>query len=95
MRVLLDECLPKRLKSRLGNHECRTVPEIGLADADFDVFLTIDAGIPLQQNLTANPIAVILLHAKSNRFPDLEPLPPQLRSALKSIKPGELVRLPA
>ena len=52
MRILLDECLPKRLKSDLVGHDARTVPEMGwaskqngellaLAEADFDVFLTV------------------------------------------------------
>ena len=56
MKLLLDECVPKRLKSRLGGHECRTTPEmgwsgksngewLGLAAPHFDVLVTIDAGI--------------------------------------------------
>jgi hypothetical protein len=52
MKALLDECLPRRFKLSLANHECRTVPEIGLAGkkngellnlaeaAGFEVFLT-------------------------------------------------------
>jgi predicted nuclease of predicted toxin-antitoxin system len=27
MRILLDECLPRRLKDRFGTHDCHTVPE--------------------------------------------------------------------
>ena len=53
MRILLDECLPKRLKRDLVGHHARTVPEMGwasktngellaLAEAGFDVFLTVD-----------------------------------------------------
>ena len=51
MRVLLDECLPRRLKRELVGHEVRTAPEMGwaskrngellaLAAGEFDVFLT-------------------------------------------------------
>ncbi|HUF42158.1 MAG TPA: DUF5615 family PIN-like protein, partial [Verrucomicrobiae bacterium] len=29
MRVLLDECVPRRLKSELPGHDVRTVPEVG------------------------------------------------------------------
>ena len=29
MRVLLDECLPRRLKHELPEHDVRTVPEMG------------------------------------------------------------------
>jgi len=57
MRILLDECLPRKLKDSLVGHECRTVPEIGLAGKrngelltsaegrGFAVFLTMDQGI--------------------------------------------------
>ena len=31
MRVLLDECLPRRLKRLLADHEVVTVPEAGWA----------------------------------------------------------------
>ena len=31
MRVLLDECLPRRLKRELVGHDARTVPEMGWA----------------------------------------------------------------
>ena len=53
MRVLLDECLPRRLKRDLIGHEVHIVPEmrwsgerngelLRLAARDFDVFLTVD-----------------------------------------------------
>jgi len=31
MKLLLDECLLRKLKAQLGGHECMTVPEAGLA----------------------------------------------------------------
>jgi hypothetical protein len=31
MRVLLDECLPRKLKNDLSGHDVRTVPEMGWA----------------------------------------------------------------
>ena len=63
MRVLLDECLPKRLKRDLTGHQARTAPEMGwaskrngdllrLAERDFDVFLTVDRKLQHQQNLS-------------------------------------------
>ena len=56
MRLLLDECVPKRLKRELQGHEIQTVPEAGwasvkngallrVADGLFEVFLTVDQGI--------------------------------------------------
>jgi hypothetical protein len=31
MRILLDECIPRKLKYEFSDHECQTVPEVGLA----------------------------------------------------------------
>jgi len=31
VRVLLDECMPRRLKRELIGHECQTVPEAGFS----------------------------------------------------------------
>jgi hypothetical protein len=31
MKILLDECIPRKLKYSLSDHECHTVPEAGLA----------------------------------------------------------------
>jgi hypothetical protein len=31
MRILLDECIPRKFKHGFAEHECLTVPEAGLA----------------------------------------------------------------
>ena len=62
MRLLLDECIPKRLKRELLGHEVQTVQDmrwagikngalLKLADGQFDALLTVDQGIEYQQNL--------------------------------------------
>jgi len=63
MKILLDECIPRKLKNSFPGHECQTVPEAGLAGqknglllslaegAGFDLFITIDKGLQYQQNL--------------------------------------------
>jgi hypothetical protein len=67
MRLLLDESLPKKLKSLLSPHDVRTVPEMGwaakkngellkLADGRFDVFVTAGQKIPKQ----TKPVEVCL-----------------------------------
>jgi len=30
MKLLLDECVPRKFKNHLPGHECQTVPEAGL-----------------------------------------------------------------
>lgn len=84
MRILLDECLPKRLKRELAGHDVQTVPEAGwagksngelirLAARKFDVFITIDRNLVAQQNLARVSFAVIVLMARSNRLDDVKP----------------------
>jgi hypothetical protein len=31
MKVLLDECVPRKLKNSLSGHECQPVPQAGFA----------------------------------------------------------------
>ena len=104
-KVLLDECIPRKLKSHLPGYDCLTVPEAGWAgkkngellslaqNAGFQVFVSLDQGIEFQQNLTGRNIAVVLLRAKSNRLPDLIPLAGKILMSLSSIELGLLVRI--
>lgn len=41
MRILLDECLPKRLKRDLVGHEATSVPEMGWAGKTNGALLTL------------------------------------------------------
>jgi hypothetical protein len=102
MRILLDECLPRRLKGELPEHEVHTVPDCGwqgkkngelltLAAGQYDAFVTVDAGIEHQQNLGSFAIGVVALRAKSNRIDDLRPLMPRLREVLGTLRPGQWV----
>ena len=102
MRVLLDECLPRRLKHVLIGHDVQTVPEMGwagkrngellrLAAREFDVFLTVDQRLQQEQQLSRFRIAVVVLVARSNRLLDLLPLVPATLDVLPRAKPGEAV----
>lgn len=104
MRVLLDECLPRRLKNHLLNHEARTVQEMGWsaktngellqsAEQQFDVLLTSDQGFPYQQNLSHAGIAILLLSVGKNGLKPLLEILPQIYQALDSIRPGQFLRI--
>lgn len=105
MKVLLDECIPRRFRNSLSNHDCRTVPGEGLAgkkngellalaqSLGFNAFVTLDRGIEYQQNLQARVIAIILIRAKSNRLADLLPHVPDVLKTLASLQPGQLLKL--
>ena len=102
MRILIDECVPRKVKSSFPMHECRTVQEAGfggkqngelltLAEGQFEVFLTVDKGIRYQQNLSGRSIAVLIIRAASNDIDDILPHVPGCLAALNSIQPGEVV----
>lgn len=76
MKILLDECIPRKLKNALPDHECQTVPEAAwLArrmdfcfrsprGASFDLFVTKDKGLQYQQNLAGRSIAILIVRAR-------------------------------
>ena len=104
MRLLLDECVPKRLKRELPGHDARTVQDLGwagikngallrLANGQFDTLLTVDQGIEYQQNLSGLSISVVVMMAPSNDVDDLRPLLPGVEEALIKLRPGEIIRV--
>lgn len=77
----------------------KTVPQVGwanlkngalltLAQAEFDVFVTVDRNLPYQQNLPRYDLAVVVLRAKSNRLADLQLLVPELLNVLATTPKG-------
>jgi len=102
MRVLLDECLPHKLKAELPGHETRTVPEVGwagkknselldLAAGSFDVFLTVDAAIAHRRKRST--LSIMVLTASSNRLEVLRYLMPRVRELIPTLQPGQIVRV--
>lgn len=66
-----------------------------MARQGFELLLTVDQSIRYQQDLQAAGVAVIVLVAVSNRLADLVPLMHSARTALGSIKPGDVVEITA
>lgn len=103
MKILLDECVPRDFTQSFPDHSCSTVPRAGLAgkrngellalaeQAGFDLLLTVDQGLRYQQNLTDRKLAVLIVHARSNKLADLLPHVPAVLDALRSIRPGQVV----
>jgi hypothetical protein len=104
MKVLLDECLPRKLKHSLIGHDCQTVPDAGFAgmkngellslaeQAGFEVFLTLDRGIEFQQSLKNRKLAIVLLRSKTSRLKDLISQVAEVLAVISSIRPGQLVQ---
>ena len=101
MKILLDECIDRRLAKEIEGHEVVTVPQAGWAgiqngellksaEDQFDVFVTVDRNLSFQQPLSQFAIAVIVLQAPTNRLKDLRPLVPRLQHMLPSAPKGQV-----
>jgi len=103
MRILLDECLPVRLRHELPGHEVDTVSHAGWASikngkllrkiADtgrFDVFLTADKNLPLEQHVQNQPFAIVVLRARTNKIADVRPLLPEFLRRVGEFEAGHV-----
>ena len=108
IKILLDECLPKKLKYRIEELDpdffVNTVPEMGWAgtkdralltkaEKDFDVFITSDRNLSFQQAIEDAQVHVLLLIASTNIYKDLLPLVKQLKTVIKNYEPGQFTKI--
>lgn len=103
LRILLDENVDRLLKSHFhSDFEVVTVPEqgwAGLSDGDmlrhadeqFDVLVTMDQNLPYQQHLPAFEVAVVVLKASTNAFPDVVELMPKVNEQVRDAKAGKAI----
>ena len=83
MKILLDECVTKRLKKHLNNLDVFTVRELELSgikngklmaycsDNNFDVLPTIDKNLMFQQNLEKYPVTIVVFNCLSSKIEEL------------------------
>jgi PIN like domain len=99
MRILLDECIDRRLARDLVGYEVWTVSQmcwtgtldgdlLPLVAAEFDIFITVDRNLPYQQNLSVLDLAVLVLVTRSNRLADLQILIPLILAAIPDAVKG-------
>ena len=104
-RILFDECVPRKLLRELPNLAASHAITEGWAGhrngmlmgamlaAGFSTLVTVDRNLIFQQNVAASGLAVIVLHAKSNRVPDLVPLIPALLTVLPTVRAGTVTHV--
>lgn len=103
---MLDECVDRRLAKHLTGLSVRTVAEMGwsgikngqllaLAQAEFDVLITVDRNLAFQQHLPKFSVAVLLIVAPSNRLADLVALVPSIIAALPTAMKGTVSKVSA
>jgi predicted nuclease of predicted toxin-antitoxin system len=101
VRLLLDECVDRRLARDNAGHDVSTVVGLGWAGTrngallrraqdQCEVFVTVDRNLAFQHPIDSLPFPVVVLRAKSNRLSDLRPLVPSLLKALPTLLPGEV-----
>ena len=104
MKILLDECLPLRLRNHIPGHDVFTVEYMGwkgigngrlmaLAAAEgFDLVLTMDRG-QLHSLPSPLPVAIVVLRAKHNSLKALRPLVTKLLAMIPMIQPRSFLEL--
>lgn len=104
MTLLLDECVTRFVKRDRVEHDVHTAEEAGFkglengdllraASGTYEVLITVDQNLPYQQNVAGLNIAILVLTAKRNSYARLKPLLPLASKALKTIKPGDVIRI--
>ena len=104
MRLLLDECAPRRLTKCFPGHVVSTIEQAGLkglkngalllaASVDFDVLVTVDKNIEYQQNPDKLPMTILILSVFHNRFQSILPLMPKALECLESLSGNKIIRI--
>lgn len=105
MKILLDECITKHLKSHFTNHEVFTVRELGWSGVKngklmtlcvenrFDILLTIDKNLQYQKNLDKYPITIVIFNSYSSKVDELVAFLPEFESQLTSYQKHQAYQL--
>ena len=98
MKILLDECVTKRLKKHLNNLDVFTVRELELSgikngklmaycsDNNFDGLLTIDKNLMFQQNLEKYPVTIVVFNCISSKIEELVFFIPSFEKQINSFQ---------
>lgn len=102
MKILIDECLPRRLKSYLDEYEVYTAGEMGWASlkngnllreaiaSNFDIMLTADKHIQHQQNMNSYDIIIVVFDVKRNKIEMITPLLGTFKKEISGYSKGNI-----
>ncbi|MEO1214100.1 MAG: DUF5615 family PIN-like protein [Bacteroidota bacterium] len=100
MKILLDECVSRKVKNLLSEFEVYTVDEMGfnglkngklLTQAEkneFDIVLTIDKNIDSQQNIRKYAVSLVILNVLKSNIKYFGALIPEFKSQIHSFRKG-------
>ena len=102
MKILLDECVTRKLKRHLTEFEIATVVEMnwsGLKNgkllsaavtAEFDILLAIDKNLEYQQNINNHEIVVVVLDVEKSKIDFLLELLPKFKEQIDEYEKGKV-----
>ncbi len=98
MKILLDECVTKRLKPHLSEFDVFTVSEMrwnGIKngklmslciDNNFELLLTIDKNLMFQQNLDRYKLTIAVLNSLTSKIEELILFIPSFKSQVDKLE---------
>lgn len=105
MKVLLDNCVPYRLKRLLTEHAVSHAKDerwsnlengkllAAAADAGFDVFITVDKKIKFEQNLNRLPLPIIEIDTADIRLPAIAAITAQINQAISLVAKSRFISI--
>ncbi|HSK11591.1 MAG TPA: DUF5615 family PIN-like protein [Phnomibacter sp.] len=98
MKILLDECVTKKLKGGLSDLQVSTVREMGWGGIKngrlmelcvkngFEILLTIDKNMMFQQNLEKFELTIVVLNSYTSKVEELKTFLPTFLSQFNSFE---------
>lgn len=102
MKLLLDECLPRRIKNHLKEFNVFTVGDKGWSSLkngnllraaitdNSDIQLTVDKKLKHEQNVKQLNIAIVIFDVIRNKEEDIIPLLSKFRSQIIKFEKGKI-----
>lgn len=99
VKVLLDACIPHRLRRALAEFDVDTAQHAGLdqlpdgallnaIDGLYDVLVTRDCNLTFQQKIVGRTIALVVVRSRDQSPAAFAALLPELASAISAATPG-------
>ncbi|HBX50686.1 MAG TPA: hypothetical protein DEH02_06395 [Bacteroidales bacterium] len=102
MKILLDECVTKKLKDLLIGHTVFTISQMewtGMKNGmlikraeqkNFDILLTIDKNICYQQNTSKYNLTIVVLNANNSNIETLQDYIPNFLNQINTFEKGKI-----
>lgn len=105
MKILLDECVTKKVKTALSEFNVFTVFEMGFSglkngqlllraqENQFDIILTIDKNMDSQQNVRKLDLAIVVLETFNSSYDTVKEFLPEFIRRMETFEKGFTYRI--